>query len=98
MTQTDALGGRPSPGRIEGYLCPRCNDAVEEEGAVGPTSMTRAMLDALAADDRPAIREKGERMSQDMDLDIRPVGWGALAAQDQERVPNIRAWEHISLD
>lgn len=97
VTQTDALGGRPSPARIEGYLCPRCNDAVEEEGSVGPSSLSRALLDALAADDRPAIREKGERLRQEIDLDVRPVGWGALAMCEETVQPNNRPWSHIDL-
>lgn len=56
------------------------------------------MLDCLVSSDDPATREKAQRMAQDMDLDIRPIGWGALAAQDQERVPNSRPWAHLTLD
>lgn len=97
LTYASALGGGPSPARIEGYLCPRCNDAVEEEGAVGPSSLSRALLDAWAADDRPAVREKAERLRQDVDLDVRPVGWGALAARDETVQPNSRPWDHTSL-
>lgn len=96
LTHTDALGGRFSPARIEGYLCPRCNDAVQEEGAVGPTSLTRAMLGALAADADQTRREKAERL-RDESLDVRPIGWGALAVRDQTVQPNSRPWEHISL-
>ncbi len=97
LTHIDSLGGGPSPVRIEGYLCPRCNDAVEEEGAVGPSSLSRALLDAWVADDRPAIREKGQRLRQEVDLDVRPVGWGALAVRDESVQPNTRPWAHIDL-
>lgn len=34
-THPDALGGRPSPTRVDGHLCPQCTDAVQVEGSVG---------------------------------------------------------------
>ena len=101
MTHTDALGGRQSPARIEGYLCPRCNDAVQDAGAVGPSSLSRAMLDALAASDNQATRANAERL-RDESLDVRPVGWGALVAHARQQdppepdpQPNSRPWEHL---
>lgn len=101
LTSTDALGGRPSPVLVDGHLCPRCNDALVSEGAVGPTSLSRAMLDRLAASGDPATREKAERlrdtMALDADLNLRPVGWGALAARDQGRKPNTDPWGHLDL-
>lgn len=94
LTHTDALGGQLSPSRIEGYLCPRCNDAVQEEQSVGPTSLTRALLDALTISDDLHTRETAEKLRTE-GADVRPVGWGALAARDSGRVPNIEPWEHM---
>ena len=101
LTHIDALGGRQSPARIEGYLCPRCNDAVEDVGAVGPTSLTQAMLGALMASDDQATRAKAEKVRNE-GLDVRPIGWGALVAHARQQNPpepdprpNTRPWGHL---
>lgn len=59
LDQTSSLGGRLSPMRVDGHLCPKCNDAVVSEGAIGPSSMSLAMLDCLAASDDPATPREG---------------------------------------
>lgn len=96
LIDVSSLDGRPSPVRIDGHLCPACSDAVQEEGAVGPSSMSRTLFDAWAASGDPATRRKAEELRREVDLDLRPVGWGALAARDPGRVPNGEPWAHLT--
>ena len=95
LTDVSSLDGRPSPQRIDGHLCPPCSDAVQHEGAVGPSSLSRALLAAWAVSGDPATCERAERLRQEADLDVRVVGCGALAARDLGRVPNSEPWGHV---
>jgi|BarGraNGADG00212_1021973.scaffolds.fasta_scaffold35522_2 hypothetical protein len=88
-----SLGGRAGTEEITGYLCPVCASALESVGAIGPTSITRALVAALRArgdDDLARCVEQA-----DADRTARGiVGWGALPPGTE---PNARPWAHLDL-
>lgn len=76
-----ALGGRPSPELLAGYLCPTCERAHEEIGAIGPTTMERSIM--LHFD----VRRRSLTATELVGL----VGWLATGLDE----PNERAWQHV---
>ena len=75
-TTASALGGR-GPQGVRGHLCPQCSEAVRSEGAVGPSSRGRALVEYVR-------RSKGDPKATRLRLlsgdDFPPLipGWGAL--------------------
>ncbi|MEN5075877.1 hypothetical protein ABE437_18820 [Isoptericola cucumis] len=80
-----ALGGRRSPDRLRGYLCPDCADAKEVEGSIGPSAMERSLLAHLD------IGRKSLTPTALTGL----VGW---AAQIEPGEPSDEPWEHVDVE
>ncbi|MGR0219517.1 hypothetical protein [Agromyces sp. ZXT2-6] len=76
-----AIGGRPTPERLASYLCPTCERAREEIGAIGPTTMERSIM--LHLD----VRRRSLTATELVGL----VGWLASGVDE----PNARAWQHV---
>ena len=87
-----SIGGRRSPGRLLGHLCPECDHAAEGEG-LGLTAMERSLTAALGY---------GDVWRGSMSLDGL-TGWGALVADAIRRdstppPPNREPWGHLDRD
>ena len=96
-TTPSSLGGPASPDRIAGFACPSCADAVDLEGAVGPTAMERALIAHLQA----TGREDDATVLASVDVDGL-AGWGALRFVEQRAgrpplPPNAVPWGHVRL-
>jgi hypothetical protein len=92
-----SLGGPGSAERIAGHTCPDCTDALDAEGAVGPSAMERALIAYL----RSSGRDDDAMKLASVDVDGL-AGWGALAYVARRRgepalVANRVAWGHIRL-
>jgi hypothetical protein len=98
LTTTPAsLGGPGSAERIAGFACPSCFDAVDIEGAVGPSALERAFIEHL----RSTGREDDAMKLVSVDVDGL-AGWGVLAYVARRRgeptlAANRVAWGHIRL-
>lgn len=77
-----AIGGRRSPERLAGYLCPTCERARTEVGGIGPTAMERSIM--LHFD----VRRRSLTARELVGL----VGWLATGYDE----PNERPWQHIA--
>lgn len=84
VVSTRALGGRPSPGPLEGDLCGKCADAVQSVGSVGRTAMTKALLTYLGM----------TRTFATDAVEMHVLGWGALPAGTR---PNAEPFGHIDV-
>jgi hypothetical protein len=92
-----SLGGPGSAERIAGHTCPDCTDALDAEGAVGPSAMERALVAHL----RATGREDEATVLASVDVDGL-AGWGAVAYLARRRgeaslSANRLAWEHVRL-
>ncbi|WP_062203969.1 hypothetical protein [Demequina salsinemoris] len=76
-----ALGGRRSPERQSGHLCPTCQLAHEEVGSIGPTAMERSLILHLG------VRRKSLTATELVGL----KGWAAMPGIG----PNEHPWHHI---
>ncbi|WP_353828217.1 hypothetical protein [Agromyces sp. SYSU T0242] len=76
-----AIGGRRSPERVAGYLCPTCDRARSEVGSLGPTAMERSVMLHFA------LRRRSMTPTELVGL----RGW-LVSGVDE---PNERPWEHI---
>ncbi|MQA05293.1 MAG: hypothetical protein GEV07_22075 [Streptosporangiales bacterium] len=81
---THALGGRRSPTKLTGHLCPQCADARESVGSVGPSWRERAYLGHL------------RRTGQDDEARLASVAPGALPAWAVSgAAPSREPWAHL---
>ncbi|MGR2751492.1 hypothetical protein [Agromyces arachidis] len=76
-----AIGGPPRPERLGGYLCPTCQQAREEIGAIGPTTMERSIM----------LHFDVQRRSLTATELVGLVGWLATGRDE----PNERPWQHV---
>ena len=96
-TTPGSLGGPASPDRIAGYACPDCADALESEGAVGPSAMERALIAHL----RSSGRDDDAMKLLSVNVE-HLAGWGAIAYAARRRGEPAPAadrvgWSHIRL-
>lgn len=82
-----SIGGRMSPTRLSGYLCPGCSDAVDSVGSIGQSALHRALLHHLDQADRPDDARR-LRASDGVSL----VAW-AVTGQPANQKP----WCHLIL-
>lgn len=84
----DQIGARRST-RLRGHTCPACTEAVERDGALGPSAVERALyvhLDLAHLNHAPWLSG--------------PLAWGALTADARRRgepdpQPNGTPWAHL---
>lgn len=79
-----SLGGPHGTERLEGYLCPTCDRAVREAGAIGPSAMQRSLMLHLGVRQRSLA-------AVSVELDG-VVGWVALT----DPAPNTSPWAHLA--
>lgn len=92
------IGGPGSPEPIHGSLCPTCDKAATDAGAMGQT----AMLTAYAAH----LREHGRTAEADAVRSgefLRIVGWAGFDHRERRSgrpgvAPNREPWDHLVLD
>jgi hypothetical protein len=82
-----SLGGQLSPKILIGHLCQVCSEATDHVGSVGVTSMTRALVMALAP-------QGIGKLSWDQLSLSGLIGWGAVSAI-REVPPNSEPWKHL---
>lgn len=87
MTSQTALG-RTGPDRVTGHVCPACNSAIEEAGAIGQTAIGNAVLAHVAI----RAPKKAKRLLTMLEDDFPPrlLGWGVLNQR-----PNPEPWWHL---
>lgn len=93
------LGGRRSPGKVCGHVCPPCAAALDEAGAVGPSAREDAVLVHLRAGGYDATVKVLSVGFAAGTADPVP-GWGALAWRaeckaEPEPEPNRTPWAHL---
>lgn len=81
-----ALGGTPSPERVEGYVCPACAQAIDETGGIGWRARAAAVLAHVS---RTSPLQEAERLRSMLESDFPPrlPAWGA-----SHRVPCPKPW------
>jgi len=92
VTTTPASLGGKGPQSVRGHLCPPCAEAVESEGAVGPSARHRALVEHVRRGARG--ERKASRLRALLEEDYPPAvpGWGALPSTT---LPNLAPWEHV---
>ncbi len=93
LSTTAAALGASGPESVAGFACRECSDAIDEEGAVGPSAIERALVQHLAPD---LAGKLGYGLPQ---LDG-AVGHGALVVKALKTgrplpEPGQRRWSHI---
>jgi hypothetical protein len=90
LVDRTALGGGPSPKRIQGHLCPACTEAIDEVGGVGRRARGRAVAVYLSR----SSRDKADRLRSLMEGDFPPLlpAWGASTPP---RAANQAPWAHL---
>lgn len=89
VTATPAALGAGGPDHINGHLCPPCSDAIEAEGAIGPSALGRAVVEHVR---RTLGEERATRLRSRLTDDFPPTlpAWGGLHAE-----PNREPWSHL---
>lgn len=84
MTTQTALGRR-GPDRVCGHVCPECDAAIDEAGAIGQTAIGWAVITHVGR----TSQTRAKRLRALLDEDFPPVllGWGVL-----NRPPNREPW------
>jgi hypothetical protein len=85
---SEQLGGRPSPMILVGHLCKICDASVSFVGAVGASSLERALTASLCPDLIGKLAY-GQLRLQGLQ------GWAVVAFENAETSPNERRWEHL---
>ena len=87
MTNQTVLGRR-GPDRVCGHVCPECDTAIDEAGAIGQTAIRWAVITHVGR----TSQTRAKRLRALLDEDFRPVllAWGVL-----NRPPNREPWGHL---
>lgn len=93
------LGGRRSPHKVSGHVCPPCATALDEAGAIGPSAREDAVLAHLRAGGHVET-VKGLSVGFAAGTAEPVPGWGALAWRaeckaEPEPEPNRTPWAHL---
>lgn len=80
----ETIGGRGAADSVDGYVCPRCDWAIDRAEAVGSTAMGLSVLDFLGA--QPMNDFEAARAIDGL------LGWAVSGA-----TPNAKPWQHVDL-
>jgi hypothetical protein len=88
LVDRTALGGAPSPERVEGHVCPDCTEAIDEVGGVGWRARARAVVWYVSR----SAPLKAKRLQSKIDGDLPPTlpAWGV-----SKQRPNGEPWAHL---
>ncbi|UAL31251.1 hypothetical protein K8W59_07265 [Nocardioides rotundus] len=87
LVSPNGLGAK-GPSNIAGHVCPDCNAAIEDAGAVGWPARAQAVVTYVGRENRA----KAERLRAMLADDFPPQlpAWGAFNLR-----PNARPWDHL---
>jgi hypothetical protein len=88
-TTHEALGGRQSPQRVRGHVCPACSDAIDEVGALGWSARGHALVAHVHAT-RGDQQARSLRTRLASDLSPAVPAWAAVG-----QPPNAQPWAHL---
>lgn len=89
LVDRTSLGGAPSPERVEGHVCPKCTEAIDEVGGVGWRARARAVLAHVSLLSAEEARNLRSRVEGDFPPTL--LAWGARPVLR----PNGSPWEHL---